>query len=84
MVENTKAEILMAKLSQVLLQSRYYLICMPVPYKTAVILAFPRRYILNWRKSKCTAVFPDHDADVGQKFHCLAVTLCRSVYCYTD
>lgn len=83
MVGNIRAQILVAKLSQVFLQSRY-LICKPVPYKSVVILAFPRRYILNWRKSKCTAVFPDCDADMGQKFLCLAATSCHSVYYCTD
>lgn len=74
----------MAKLSWVFLQARYYLICVLVPSKTVPVSAFPRRSILNWRKSKCTVVSTDHDGDVGQKFHCFAVALCHSVYGSTD
>lgn len=60
----------MAKLSQVL--------CVPV-----VMLAFPRRNILNRRKSKCTALFPHHDADMGQKISwplCNFMPFCLLLY----
>lgn len=53
---------------------------MPVP---VVMLAFPRRNILNRRKSKCTALFPYHDADMGQKIswpHCNFIPFCLLLY----
>lgn len=62
----------MAKLSQVL--------CVPV---LVVMLAFPRRVILNRRKSKCTALLPQHSADMGQKIswpHCDFIPFCLLLY----
>lgn len=48
-----------------------------------VMLTFPGRNILNGRKSKCTALFPYHDADVGQKVswpHCYFMPFCLLPY----
>lgn len=44
-----------------------------------VILAFPRRNKLNGRKSEWTALFPYHNADMGQKIswpHCNFMPFC--------
>lgn len=48
-----------------------------------VILAFPRGNILDGRKSKCMALFPYHDADMGQKIswpHCNFMPFCLMLY----